>query len=266
MEDLSSKGSVVDLLSSVTVEQAKNVAKHLARFHAYILANDVAVKDIVQPGYHYQMDQFFRDRYKQTTRELSESNPTFQPLLEKTELFATVEFTKYAVFEHPKKLGIPPVLLHGDCWGSNIIFEAVEGGSLSSNVVAFIDWQTSTEGNPMFDLASFLVPSADGDVRREAEQYVFKLYYDELAAQLKQAGKSVAFDVEQLQQAYKLAFIVKTMEMVQCPPSLAKRIVGIDERLKEAQVAKIELRTKLVLQDAIRFAEEVGSDFLLRRK
>lgn len=42
--------------------------------------------------------------------------------------------------------GIPPVLLHGDCWGSNIIFEAVEGGSLSSNVVAFIDWQTSTEG------------------------------------------------------------------------------------------------------------------------
>lgn len=54
--------------------QAKNIAKHLAGFHAFILANDVVVKDIVQPGYHYQMDQFFHDRYKKT--ELSESNPS----------------------------------------------------------------------------------------------------------------------------------------------------------------------------------------------
>lgn len=119
-------------------------------------------------------------------------------------------------------------------------------------------------GNPMFDLAAFLVESADGEVRREAETFVVQLYYDELSARLVQAGKTVWFSIKKLQHAYKATFIVKTMEAVTCPPMLAKRLTRTQDRVKEAQVAKLELRAKLALEDAVRYAEEVGSNFLNR--
>ncbi|KAH7698431.1 hypothetical protein AAVH_34476, partial [Aphelenchoides avenae] len=61
MEDLSSAGSVVGIVSTVTVDQTRNVAKCLAGFHAYLLTNAVDASSIVRPGYHFQTEQYFQE-------------------------------------------------------------------------------------------------------------------------------------------------------------------------------------------------------------
>lgn len=91
MEDLSSAGSVVGIVSTVTVDQVsavrfgtsgvqicafqtRNVAKCLAGFHAYLLTNAVDASSIVRPGYHFQTEQYFQEMYDRASRDLVESD------------------------------------------------------------------------------------------------------------------------------------------------------------------------------------------------
>lgn len=117
----------------------------------------------------------------------------------------------------------------------------------------------------MFDLAAFLALSADAEVRREAEAFIAKLYFDEFSALLKAAGKSVPFGVDALDKAYKSAFITKAMEAVINTPLVEKTLASSDEGVKEAQLAKMELRTKLLLEDAVLYMAEVAQKFLKRQ-
>lgn len=116
----------------------------------------------------------------------------------------------------------------------------------------------------MFDLAAFLSLSADAEIRREAEAFIAKLYFDEFSALLKAAGKKVPFGVEELDKAYKSAFITKAMEAVINTSLMEKTLTTPDEGVKEAQLAKMELRTKLVLEDAVIYMREVAQEFLKR--
>ncbi|KAH7713740.1 Protein C04F6.7 [Aphelenchoides avenae] len=178
---------------------------------------------------------------------------------------ATIKHSKYALFEYPKALGLPLLLLHGDCWSNNLLFTRNDDGTPSNDVLAFLDWQGVFAGNPMFDLATFLSQSADAEVRREAEGFIIDLYFDELSAHLKAAGKEVDFGIEVLVKAYKSVFVAKAMETVINISLIEKTLSSPYEGVREAQMAKMKLRTKLVLEDAVRFIGEVAQDFLKRK-
>jgi thiamine kinase-like enzyme len=69
----------------------------------------------------------------------------------------------------------PFSLTHGDLRSDNIIQPTDEGGHF-----AVIDWQLAGKGDPVNDIARWLVQSISIEDRRETEQELLKLYHDKL--------------------------------------------------------------------------------------
>jgi thiamine kinase-like enzyme len=69
----------------------------------------------------------------------------------------------------------PFTLTHGDLRSDNIIEPSAEGGRF-----AVIDWQLAGVGDPVNDIARWLVQSISVEDRRETEQELLKLYHDRL--------------------------------------------------------------------------------------
>ncbi|KAH7717419.1 hypothetical protein AAVH_15150, partial [Aphelenchoides avenae] len=65
----------------------------------------------------------------------------FGPLIKRMAPVATIEHSRYALFEYPKALGLPLLLLHGDCWSNNLLFTRHDDETPSNDVLAFLDWQ-----------------------------------------------------------------------------------------------------------------------------
>jgi aminoglycoside phosphotransferase (APT) family kinase protein len=57
---------------------------------------------------------------------------------------------------------MPPVLVHGDLWIANVLWNVKADGTASDDVAAIIDWQTATPGNPVVDVLRFLWSSVEG--------------------------------------------------------------------------------------------------------
>ena len=66
-------------------------------------------------------------------------------------------------------------MTHGDLRSDNIIQPSSEGGRF-----AVIDWQLSGIGDPVNDIARWLVQSISIEDRRATEQELLKLYHDKL--------------------------------------------------------------------------------------
>lgn len=113
----------------------------------------------------------------------------------------------------------------------------------------------------MFDLAAYVVTGADGEVRRDADKFLVQFYHDELQRRLDAKGTKIELSVNALTEAYKLASIVKTQEAVCNATWLAK--AGVDA-VQDAKKAKLELRARLMLEDAVRYKEEVAVPFTER--
>jgi aminoglycoside phosphotransferase (APT) family kinase protein len=58
-----------------------------------------------------------------------------------------------------------PTLVHGDCHGRNLFFEA-------DRAPGFRDWQCTFPGAPAHDLAELLLTSLEVDDRRRGEQLI----------------------------------------------------------------------------------------------
>ncbi|KAH7704703.1 hypothetical protein AAVH_28100, partial [Aphelenchoides avenae] len=117
--------------------------------------------------------------------------------------------------------------------------------------------------NPTFDLAAYIVTKADAEVRRDVDQFIVGFYLAELSRRLEAFEKTADFNLEALEEAYKLASIVKTQEAVMNATFLAKPKKGEpNESVQEAKAEKLALRTKLMLEDAIRYFEEVATSFV----
>uniref|UniRef100_A0AC35GFV2 CHK kinase-like domain-containing protein n=1 Tax=Panagrolaimus sp. PS1159 TaxID=55785 RepID=A0AC35GFV2_9BILA len=69
-----------------------------------------------------------------------------------------------------------------------------------------VDWQIVHEGSQMADLARFLVHTADGNIRREAETFAFDFYLECLIKEFGGDSSKVPYNVEQLRKAYYYVF------------------------------------------------------------
>ncbi len=72
------------------------------------------------------------------------------------------------IFEAP-----PRTIIHGDYRLDNIFFDHPDGSP-----VAAIDWQISSRGRGVFDVAYFMASCLEPDVRRANEQRLLRLWYD----------------------------------------------------------------------------------------
>ncbi|KAH7725943.1 Protein C04F6.7, partial [Aphelenchoides avenae] len=212
MEDVSARGTNPGITTSVTLEQVKNLARHLAALHKHVLCSKLNTKCAEGLAFHVEMDDMFANFGK----KLVEMDPeTFGPLVQKLEPLGNCEFNRYALYDRPRELGIPPTFCHGDMWTNNLLFEKAEDGSPTNRILAILDWQTilhgthlsikaqmrnmNVAGNPMLDLARFIGICADAEVRREAEakNFIVEFYHDELTRRMATVGEKPPYDVDQ---------------------------------------------------------------------
>ena len=78
----------------------------------------------------------------------------------------------------------PRTIVHGDYSLDNIFFSEGDG-------LAVIDWQISSRGRGMFDVAYFLASCVEPDVRRAHERRLVELWYDAVRSV---AGETYSFD------------------------------------------------------------------------
>ncbi|KAH7704885.1 Protein C04F6.7 [Aphelenchoides avenae] len=244
--------------------QITNVARHLAAFHAQQLCKKLATSGLEGICYH-KMPEFDDVRFLACFDTIRDLDPDwFSPLLKRYERLTLTEVAKYVLFKRPVELGLPLVLLHGDLWTNNIIHKKKPDGTLPTEVLAFIDWQTVFHGNPVFDLARFVSFCADAEVRREAEDNyaIVRLYYDELSKRMTDAGCPLNIGVDQFIEAYRCCQVHQAMQLASLAPLQFEHAHrGLKESIREALLAKFVLRLKFLLRDADPLFEKALSTF-----
>ncbi|KAH7680245.1 CRE-DHS-27 protein [Aphelenchoides avenae] len=264
MEDLSETAYCGKYEDGVSLDQIKTVVRHLARFHASQMARmgpSLADLEGISPlsvGYEKMFHAFIP--------KLIELDPYgLRPLIEKFTPLAASQFAEFALLKRHEELGMPTLLCHGDLWTSNVMLKKCPVGGETSEIAAFIDWQIIFHGNPLYDVARYAI-SADPEVRRQADSFIVQLYYDEVAKNVGEFGHSLpeTFTLENVTQAYKLAFVHAAVTISYEPPLFAKtsRAAGMEEEAVEAQVAKLLARARAAIEDALKVAEEIAPAYI----
>ncbi|KAH7707456.1 Protein C04F6.7 [Aphelenchoides avenae] len=229
------------------------------------LATSASIHQRLPVGNFYHVEQWEADLFWRSIDELFEYDKTLKPLVDKFKPFATPEFARYALLDRPKELGLPAALCHGDLWVNNLMFKRAPDGTASNDILAFLDWQNVFYGNPMFDLARYLAFCADAEVRREVEAFIFDYYLNELSRRMALKNRKPDFGTSHLKKAYLLAQIQQTTEAIPMVP-FANNLVSTDnEAVQKAVKAKLALRSRLLMEDAIEAMEAVAKDFLSKK-
>ena len=74
--------------------------------------------------------------------------------------------------------GWPQTLVHGDYRADNLFFGGPDG---DGSAIAAVDWQVSSRGGGVFDLAYFLSGNVTPETRRASEKELLQLYVRTLA-------------------------------------------------------------------------------------
>lgn len=68
----------------------------------------------------------------------------------------------------------PRTIIHGDFRGDNVFF----GDGVSAPAFSAIDWQISSKGRGVFDVAYFLCTSVTPEIRKESEERLVRMWHD----------------------------------------------------------------------------------------
>uniref|UniRef100_A0A914Y8I3 Uncharacterized protein n=1 Tax=Panagrolaimus superbus TaxID=310955 RepID=A0A914Y8I3_9BILA len=80
----------------------------------------------------------------------------------------------------------------------NLLWKVDKNGQVQDDLEAIVDWQIVHEGSQMADLARFLVHTADGKIRREAENFIFDYYRECLIDEFDGDSSKLPYTVENL--------------------------------------------------------------------
>ncbi|KAH7705806.1 calcium/calmodulin-dependent protein kinase type 1 [Aphelenchoides avenae] len=216
MEDLSVHGTTPGFICTLTLQQVKNAMRHIVAFHKYqlCLVKTEWAKWAAIPHHRRFWIDDVPGKNRQMLLDIIAGIPEFQEGImvccEKTTSFLgemkalvdkylpciSTEFAQYALIDRPKQLGLPFLFLHGDTGPHNTFFEKAPDGTVGNEITAFIDWQLSFLGNPMFDVARILFMFCDPEIRREAEETVVEDYHRLLQDEMAKEGETLSFTVE----------------------------------------------------------------------
>uniref|UniRef100_A0A914VGH8 CHK kinase-like domain-containing protein n=1 Tax=Plectus sambesii TaxID=2011161 RepID=A0A914VGH8_9BILA len=209
MEDLGAIATTKPLYETLSVESVKAVLENLAEVHAYSLLNDewLSNPDLKMSfaKFEKQSGNNFDKMIRNSLSTLKKDHSAlFDPLIDRL-----IEICKedldydYSDTLH-EKLGLPPVLTHGDLWSNNMMWQKTEDGKgTTGELAAIVDWQLVHPGCIGEDFVRLLCSSAGTDVRREHLEELFQHYHNSLEAKL---GKEPPFTVAQIINAYKHLF------------------------------------------------------------
>uniref|UniRef100_A0A914UZF7 CHK kinase-like domain-containing protein n=1 Tax=Plectus sambesii TaxID=2011161 RepID=A0A914UZF7_9BILA len=198
MEDLSRCAAIKPIYEGLSAESVKSVLDNLAEVHAYSLLHDQWLSDpdmkMTYLTFQKQLGGGGTEQFSNTVvsmmNVLKKEHPAvFDPLIDLFLDSCSQKFNFGESYTLHEKLGLPPVLTHGDLWMNNIMWRKTEDGkSTTDELVAIVDWQ---------------VCSVEPDVRREHLDDFLQHYHSYLKWKL---GREPQFTVGQMANAYKHLF------------------------------------------------------------
>jgi len=254
MEDMTGKGIVTGFYPSMNITQIKEVVRYWAHMHKIVLTGDESHKELWKGKYNKNQLAYVSCTggavQYESLLDICKNREYFEPILKKYQKFSgSREYVEYACCQSWKDLNLEPVLAHGDLWGGNIMWKLDKNGEVSNEVAAFVDWQLMHEGSPMTDLVMLLIYSTDGAIRREAEEFIIEMYHDLLEKEMKEAGKSCPYTVEQLKESYNYMFLTQVYALVMFMKVCAEYFKNDTARLAESKIDSLILRCKHALED-----------------
>jgi thiamine kinase-like enzyme len=204
LEDLGDRATVLGEGSdSLNFQQILSIAETLADLHVWCLTSEEKWRHKFET-FEDRMVMYdsFAPMIQQGIQRAKDAYP---------DIFDTVDNEKLKEYFDPKimlvlaskhKPYMPDVLIHGDFWANNIMFNKLADGKMGDELVALIDWQLSILGNPMVDIGRLLSMSVDAHLRTAHFDDLIKRYYDRLTKKLgpDRMPKELTFD-----RIYKLA-------------------------------------------------------------
>jgi aminoglycoside phosphotransferase (APT) family kinase protein len=162
---------------------------------------------------------------------------------------------EYSCLYYNTHTGMPPMLVHGDLWIANILWDKNKDGHAADTVASIIDWQSASAGNPLGDIARFLWSSVEGHVRRQHLSAFLDRYYNKLTEYYRQP---LPFDRATVDKAYEGSLGFVMMFTVFGFPMWAtiEAIVGKkDDSQHERRVKALMDRAKMVMEDYLAIVE-----------
>lgn len=208
MENFVGRGKTPDFVKQTLTEaQVRAVVTELARLQAYGIShpdwnNDFKLESF-DPEPWKSLPEFAKAMRSRIRAHYSDyltlSDSEIDSICDKTyEARKRVYINKI-----PKNL---TVMVHGDLWLNNIIFEYDAGNDrITDKLMAIIDWQAIRVGFPTEDFARLLATSVEPELRRQYIGEWLDLYYKELLARLS-IGVSPPFTLEEVMNSWKESF------------------------------------------------------------
>lgn len=201
MEDLDDRAGIISSIAvGLNFGQWKSIAVHLARLHAWSLTTNIEWQSVL-PGQEAMLQMFksfvemsktglkvvtekFKEELGHIDESLYDKEITFEKLVRNYEIY---------------KRNTPNVMLHGDTWINNIMFlkDPKNPARLTDEVAAFFDWQISTSGCGLNDLARLTAWCVPHELRRLQKDVILKIYFDEFKSKVDSAailGADFTFD------------------------------------------------------------------------
>lgn len=181
MEDLTVFEAVVeDALKGLEIKHIKAALKSIAKIHA--LHAHVSNNDAKSVTFDWMLNKSSKGLIAIIENALSETQKIIENRFSGNfSMEATNKLQKWNTSDilsksHQKsKLSS---ICHGDLWSSNIMFyETKKSPHLSAFI---IDWQFTTLGNPLIDVAFLVLSALEPELRKQQEKVLVRYYYEAL--------------------------------------------------------------------------------------
>ncbi|VDP13130.1 unnamed protein product [Soboliphyme baturini] len=145
---------------------------------------------------------------------------------------------------------MPAVLVHGDLWSNNILFERNESGQAGNKVKALIDWQACCIGSSLEDVAHFLCGALSTPRRRAIEEAILQHYLTRL---IERVGPMPQLTLGNVRRQYRRCFRQNAYMLLSLIPMLIGNV--IDTNVPDGAERKDELISRAVnaCHDAMSF-------------
>jgi hypothetical protein len=170
MEDLATGATPGDEVAGCTLKQAETAIEALARHHApwwdHPRLDDLDWMPLVNAPVHQSAQQSYQEAWGPYCELFGGDLTPYQ--------LAAGERMRDKVIDllnHYEPA--PRTIMHGDYRLDNLFFDHEDGSS-----VAAIDWQISSRGRGVFDVAYFIASSLEPDVRKAHELRLLRLWHD----------------------------------------------------------------------------------------
>ncbi|XP_055312342.1 uncharacterized protein LOC129574385 [Sitodiplosis mosellana] len=195
MEDLRSKNyEMWPKDETVDLEHELLVMKELSKFHAI----SFAMKDQRPNEFRefQQLTDFFVGIYVKTTIKSFIKTLIDRSInvLEKPQHKQIMQNFRNTFLERAEKLKSVPycdefgIMLHGDCWNNNFLFQHRNDNKKQLKSICFVDWQLTHYSPPVIDVLYNIFSSTDKPFRDLHYEKLLKTYYSSLSQTIRKLG------------------------------------------------------------------------------